>query len=131
MAFLSVSYFCLLIFFPLLPSGCLVRIFSSAICDLPLQYVFLSADYSADLISMRLRRPSSIHIGSTGLNCSLFDADFPALPAQRKPRKSCQLTSIPVRSAARTSTHSSRCVTNHFANAQKSSAGCRSGGTAK
>src|SRR6266581_3593124 len=30
-AFLSVSYFCLLIFFPLLPDGCLVSIFSSAI----------------------------------------------------------------------------------------------------
>ena len=28
---------------------------------------------------MRLRTPSSIHIGSR-LNCSLFDADFPALP---------------------------------------------------
>src|SRR5260370_22757158 len=114
MAFLSVSYFCLLIFFPLLPCGCLVRIFSSAICDLPLQYVFLSADYSADLISMRLRRPSSIHIGSAGLNCSLFDADFPALPAQQKPRMSCQLMSIPVRSASNTLTHSSRRLTSHF-----------------
>jgi hypothetical protein len=31
---LSVSYFCLLIFFPLLPNGCLVSIFSSAIFPL-------------------------------------------------------------------------------------------------
>ncbi len=30
-AFLSVSYFCLLIFLPVLPNGCLVSIFSSAI----------------------------------------------------------------------------------------------------
>src|SRR4030095_8890196 len=41
---LSVSYFCLLIFFPLFPSGCLVRILSSAICPLYLEYWFLSLD---------------------------------------------------------------------------------------
>ena len=53
-----------------------------------LSNTFLGAIYSADLTSMRLRKPSSIQIASAGLNCSLFNADFSALPPKRKHRNS-------------------------------------------
>src|SRR5205823_965983 len=67
-----------------------------------------------------------------GLNCNLFNADFPASSAERaESRCSCQLTNIPARSAARISKDCSRSAANRTASARRSFAGGKSWGTAK
>src|SRR5206468_1580868 len=126
MARLTGSYFCRSIFLPVLPDGCLVSIFPSVIVLFLWIFLFQTGTNAAEPHKNAFGA-AVVNYHRCGLNCNLFNAHFPASSAERAdPDCSCQLTSIPVRSVARTSKHSSPCATSRFASAQRSFADCQS-----
>src|SRR5438034_1807730 len=105
MARLTGSYFCRSIFLPVLPDGCLVSIFPSVIVLFLWIFLFQTGTNAAEPHKNAFGA-AVVNYHRCGLNCNLFNADFRALPPGAS--CSCQLTSIPVRSAARTSKRSSQ-----------------------
>ena len=85
-AFFSASYFCLLMFFPLFPRGCFVRIFSSVTCPLSLEYSFYESEFVL-LTHKHAFAEAVVNLPAVGrLNCNLFNADFPQrLRNRRRP----------------------------------------------
>src|SRR5437773_3172106 len=131
MARLTGSYFCRSIFLPVLPDGCLVSIFPSVIVLFLWIFLFQTGTNAAEPHKNAFGA-AVVNYHRCGLNCNLFNADFSASSAERAdPDCSCQPTSIPVRSAARTSKRSSQCATNRSANARNIFAGCQNGDTVR
>src|SRR5438094_6770126 len=92
MARLTGSYFCRSIFLPVLPDGCLVSIFPSVIVLFLWIFLFQTGTNAAEPHKNAFGA-AVVNYHRCGLNCNLFNADFPASSAERaESRCSCQLT---------------------------------------
>src|SRR5437773_7899333 len=82
MARLTGSYFCRSIFLPVLPDGCLVSIFPSVIVLFLWIFLFQTGTNAAEPHKNAFGA-AVVNYHRCGLNCNLFNADFPASSAER------------------------------------------------